>query len=134
MNRGVPDNLAQSSLIERVEEHQGHVRVLKQESRGQDRTWSALATVRPSLRRRKTDLGEVSNLGALVSNWRHERVCWVHSYLAEPRVCSIYSALERWPVNLRWRCGGRREKGALAQAIGGFHRGELTGDHRICVT
>jgi hypothetical protein len=36
-------------------------------------------------------------------------------------------------MNLRWRGGGRREGGALAQAIGGFQRGELTGDHRTCV-
>jgi hypothetical protein len=111
MNRGVLDDLARSSLIERVEEHQGHIRVLKQEGRGQDRTWSALATVRPSLRRRKIDLGEVSNSGALVSNWRHEWVCWVHNYIAELRMCLIYRALERWPVNLRWHGGGRREKG-----------------------
>jgi hypothetical protein len=34
-------------------------------------------------------------------------------------------------MNLRWRGGGQREKGALAQAIGGFHRGELTGDERV---
>jgi hypothetical protein len=131
MNRGVPDDLARSSLIKRVEEHQGHVWVLKQESREQDRTWSALTAVRPFSRRRKTNLGEVSNSGALVSNRRHEQVCWVHNYIAEPRVCSIYSALERWPANLRWRGGGRREKGALAQAIGGFHRGELTDDDRV---
>jgi hypothetical protein len=79
----------------------------------------------------ENQFGEVSNSGALVSNWRHERVCWVHNYIAEPRVCSIYSALERWPANLRWRGGGRREKGALAQAISGFHRGELTDDDRV---
>jgi hypothetical protein len=58
----------------------------------------------------------------------------VHNYIAEPRVCSIYRALERWPVNLRSRGGDRREGDALAQAISGFHRGELTGDHRICIT
>jgi hypothetical protein len=55
----------------------------------------------------------------------------VHNYIAEPRVCSIYSALEQWPVNLRWRGGGWRENGALAQAIGGFHCGELTDDERV---
>jgi hypothetical protein len=49
-------------------------------------------------------------------------------------VCSIYRALERWPVNLRLRGGDRREGDALAQVISGFHRGELTGDHRICIT
>jgi hypothetical protein len=36
-------------------------------------------------------------------------VDWMLEYLAEPRVCSIYRALERWPVNLRSRGGGRRE-------------------------
>jgi hypothetical protein len=76
-------------------------------------------------------LGDVSNSGALVSNWRHEWLCWVHNYLVEPRVCSIYNALEWWPVNLGWRGGGRREGGAMAQVIGGFHRGELTGDDRV---
>jgi hypothetical protein len=41
-------------------------------------------------------------------------------YLAEPRVYSIYRALERWPVNLSSRGGGRRERGALAQAMVAF--------------
>jgi hypothetical protein len=36
-------------------------------------------------------------------------------------------------MNLRWRAGGRRGTELLAQAIGGFHRGELTGGHRTCV-
>jgi hypothetical protein len=52
-------------------------------------------------------------------------------YLAEPRVCSIYRALERWPVNLSSHGGDRRERGALAQAIGGIYRGKLTDDHRM---
>jgi hypothetical protein len=52
-------------------------------------------------------------------------------YLMEPRVCSIYRALKQWPVNLSSRGGGRREGDALAQAISGFHRGELTSDHRV---
>jgi hypothetical protein len=52
-------------------------------------------------------------------------------YLTEPRVCSIYRALERWPVNLNSRGGGRRGGDALAQAIGGIYRGKLTGDHRM---
>ena len=76
-------------------------------------------------------VGRSEQFGGAGEDWRHERVCWVHNYIAEPRVCSIYSALERWPANLRWRGGGRREKGALAQAIGGFHRGELTDDDRV---
>jgi hypothetical protein len=49
-------------------------------------------------------------------------------------VCSIYRALERWPDNLRLRGGDQREGDALAQAISGYHRGELIGDHRICIT
>jgi hypothetical protein len=61
-------------------------------------------------------------------------VDWMLDYLAEPTACSIYRPPERWLVNLRCRGGGRREGGALAQAIGGFHRGELTGDHRISIT
>jgi hypothetical protein len=33
-------------------------------------------------------------------------------------------------MNLEWRAGGRREGRALAQSIGGFHLGEVTGDQR----
>jgi hypothetical protein len=58
-------------------------------------------------------------------------VCWVLEYQAEPRVCLIYRALERWPMNLSSRGGGRREGGVLAQAIGGIYLGKLTGDHRM---
>ena len=76
-------------------------------------------------------MGEMSNSGAQVNNWRHEWVCWVLEYLAEPRVCSIYRALERWPVNLKDTRGGQRGGGVLAHAIGGNYRGKLTGDHRM---
>jgi hypothetical protein len=58
-------------------------------------------------------------------------VDWMIEYLTELRVCSIYRALERWLMNLSSRGGGRRERGALAQAIGGIYRGKLTGDHRM---
>jgi hypothetical protein len=61
MNMGVPDDLARSSLIEWVEEHQGHVRVLKQESREQDRTWNELAKARSLRAVFRTDLGEIPN-------------------------------------------------------------------------
>jgi hypothetical protein len=47
----------------------------------------------------------------------------------EQFVCSIYRALERWPVNLNSRGGDQRGGGALAHAIGGHYRGKLTGDH-----
>ena len=77
----------------------------------------------------QTDLGEIPNWGSLVSNWRHERVDWMIEYLTELRVCSIYRALERWLMNLSSRGGGRRGRGALAQAIGGIYRGKLTDDH-----
>jgi hypothetical protein len=75
-------------------------------------------------------LGKVSNSGAQLNNWRDERVDWMLEYLTEPRACSIYRALEWWPVNLSSRGGGRRG-GALAQAIGGNYRGKLTDDHRM---
>jgi hypothetical protein len=75
--------------------------------------------------------GEIPNWGSLVSNWRHERVEWMLEFLAEPRVCSIYRALEWWPVNLSSRGGGRRERGALAQAIGDIYCGKLTDDHQM---
>jgi hypothetical protein len=45
MNRGVPGDLARSSSIDRVEKHQEHARVLKQELGGCDRTCGELATV-----------------------------------------------------------------------------------------
>jgi hypothetical protein len=46
-------------------------------------------------------------------------------------VCSIYRALERWPVNLKDTRGGQRGGGVLAHAIGGNYRGKLTGYHRM---
>ena len=64
---------------------------------------------------------------------RNEWIDWVLDYLAKPTTCSIYRIPKRWPVNLRWRGGGRRGTELLAQAIGGFHRGEVTGDHQTCV-
>ena len=78
----------------------------------------------------ETDLAELSNSWSLVSNWRHERVDWMLEYLMEPRMCSIYRALERWPVNLKEMRGGRREGGALAQwflAITGYEAMTVTG-------
>jgi hypothetical protein len=131
MNTGVPDDLARFSLIEWVEEHQENLRTLKWESREHDQTWNELATARSLCAVFQTDLGEIPNWGSLVSNWRHERVDWMLEYLAERRMCSIYGALERWPVNLSSRGGGRRERGALAQTICGIYRGKLIGDHQM---
>jgi hypothetical protein len=96
-----------------------------------ERTWNELATARSLCAVFRTDLVEIPNWGSLVSNWRHERVDWMLEYLMEPRVCSIYRALERWLVNLSSRGGGRRERGALAQAIGGIYHVKLTGNHRM---
>ena len=55
----------------------------------------------------------------------------VLDYLTDAMVCSIYSVLERWPVNLMETRGGRRGGGALAQTISGFHRGRLTSDEPV---
>jgi hypothetical protein len=55
------------------------------------------------------DLGEMVNLAALVNNWMQALVHWMRIYLAEPRVRSIYSMLERWLGNLMAMHGGRRE-------------------------
>jgi hypothetical protein len=87
--------------------------------------------VRSFLQRRRTDLGEVPNWRALVSNWRHDLVDWVLDYLTDPTAHSIYRLLGRWPVNLGWRGGGRRRKRSLALAIRGVHRGKLTGVERV---
>jgi hypothetical protein len=80
-----------------------------------------------------TDLGEIPNWGALVDDLRHKLVYWMLDYLAEPMAHSIYRIRERWLMNLDWRAGGRREGRALSQGIGGFHRGEVTGDQRTCL-
>jgi hypothetical protein len=122
-----------SGLIGRVEKHQGHIRVLKEESRGHELTCSTLATTSSLSTMLWTDLGEVSNWRALVDDLRHELVYWLLDYLAEPTAHSIYRLWGRWPMNLGGRGGGLRERRALSQEIGGFHHGELTGDHRTCV-
>jgi hypothetical protein len=63
-----------------------------------------------------------------VDDLRHELVRWVHDYLMEFTVCSIYRARGRWLLNLEWRTGGRRGGRALEQEMCGFHHGRLTGD------
>ena len=61
MNTGVLDDLARSSLIERVEEHQENIRALKREIKEHEQTCSTPATT--SLLRMVfwTDLGEIHN-------------------------------------------------------------------------
>jgi hypothetical protein len=63
-----------------------------------------------------------------VDDLRHELVYWVRDYLAGTMAHSICRARGRWPVNLRWRGGGRRGKRILAQAIRGRYRGKFLGD------
>jgi hypothetical protein len=77
-----------------------------------------------------SDLGEIPNWGALVDDSRHGLLHWLHNYLAEQAGSTIYSRLERWPVNLRETRVGRRRRRLLARAIGGNYRGKLPGDHR----
>jgi hypothetical protein len=55
------------------------------------------------------NFGEMGNWAALVNNWMQVLVHWMRIYLAEPRVRSIYSILEWWPVNVTATRGGRRE-------------------------
>jgi hypothetical protein len=57
MNTGVPDDLAQFSSIEWVEEHQENLRTLKRESREHEQTWNELATTRSLCAVFRTDLG-----------------------------------------------------------------------------
>jgi hypothetical protein len=68
-----------------------------------------------------------------VDDLGHGLVYWVRDYLAESMARSIYRTQGRWPMNLRWCGGGQREGRALAQGIGGFHRGEVNGDQRTCL-
>jgi hypothetical protein len=96
MNRSVPGDLARSSLIERVEEHQEDIWVLKQEGKEHEQAWNELAMTRSLCAVFRTELGEIPNWGSLVSNWRHKRVDWMLDYLAEPTTGSIYRIHERW--------------------------------------
>jgi hypothetical protein len=98
------------SSIGRVGKHQGHTRTMKRGNRGCERTCNALATARSLYAVLWTDLGEVSNWRALVDDLRHELMDWVLDYLAEPMTHSIYRIRGRWPVNWRWRGGGRRRE------------------------
>jgi hypothetical protein len=80
-----------------------------------------------------SDLGEIPNWGVLVDDSRHELLHWLHNYLAEQAGSTIYSRLERWPVNLRETCGGPGRRRLLALEISGFHRGSppaITGHAR----
>jgi hypothetical protein len=75
MDRGVPDDLARSSLIEWVEEHLETITALKRESREHEQTYSTLATARSLLAVFWTDLGKIPNWGSLVNDLGHEWVC-----------------------------------------------------------
>jgi hypothetical protein len=61
MNRSVPGDLVWSSLIERVEEHQENIRVLKREGREHEQTWNKLVMARSLCALFQTDLGEIPN-------------------------------------------------------------------------
>jgi hypothetical protein len=70
MNRGVPGDTTCSSSIGRVEKHQEHTRVLKQERGGHDRTCGELATASSQTVGFLTDLGEIPNWGAVGDDCR----------------------------------------------------------------
>jgi hypothetical protein len=61
-------------------------------------------------------------------------VLWMGNYPMELMVCSIYRYLERWPVNLRSRGGGRREGRVIDVGYRGSHRGKAFGDGWACNT
>jgi hypothetical protein len=77
-----------------------------------------------------TDFGEISNWGTLVDDLGHGLVYWVCDYLAEPLARSIYRTRGRWPMNLRWRGGGRREGLNHWRGDRGCYRGKALGNRR----
>jgi hypothetical protein len=89
--------------------------MLKQEGREHEQTWSTLTTVSLHTVAWRTILGEERNWEALVDNPGQGLVQWMRNYLTEPRVHSIYSMLERWPVNLTETRGSRRGRRLLAR-------------------
>jgi hypothetical protein len=101
------------TLIGWVREYQEHIRVLKQGTRGHDRTCNALATARSLNSVLWTDLGEVSNWRALVDDLRYELMDWVLDFLAEPTAHSIYRIRGWWLMIWRWRGGDRIGKELL---------------------
>jgi hypothetical protein len=82
----------------------------------------------------ETELGRMGNWRVLGDDSRQAWVLWMRNYPTKLTMRSIYRARERWPVNWTTTRGGRRRKGALAQALSGFYRGGPSGDHRICLT
>jgi hypothetical protein len=102
--------------------------MLEHSKEGYESTWSRLATVSSHRTVFLVDLGEIPNWRAQVSNWRHDLEDWVLDYLTDPTTHSIYRQRGWWLVIWSWRGGGRRVRRALSLELGGFHRGELTGD------
>ena len=76
-------------------------------------------------------MGEMGIWIVVVANRRQERVLRLGDDPTQQTMPSIYSVLERWPVNFMETHDGRRGGGALAQTISGFHRGGLTGDEPV---
>jgi hypothetical protein len=99
--------------------------MLEHSIEGYESTWSRLATMF------LVDLGEIPNWRAQVRNWRHSLEDWVLDYLTDMKAHSINRLRGRWLVIWSWRGGGRRVRRAQSLELGGFHRGELTGDEWI---
>jgi hypothetical protein len=112
----VPCDLRGPSPIGRVGEHQENPRMLKQDSGEHEQTWDSLTTMRAFSRWWKHSLAEMSNSWSLVNNWRQLLVLWMCNYPTELTACSIYSRLERWPVNLR-RNARQPEKKKVTGAV-----------------
>jgi hypothetical protein len=68
MNRGVLGDPTCSSSIGWVEKHQEHIRELKQEQGGHDRTCGELSTASSHTAVFLIDLGEIPNWGAVLDN------------------------------------------------------------------
>jgi hypothetical protein len=79
-------------------------------------------------------LGENEKLASSGDELRARLGGLVLDYPTELMACPIYRVREWWPVDWMKTRGGRRGRGALAQALSGFHRGGPSGDHRICLT
>jgi hypothetical protein len=129
MNQGVPGDLMRSNSIGRVEMHQEHIRELKQEWGGHDRTCRALVTASSHTAVFWIDLGEIPNWGAVGNDWRWGLVHWMHNYLAELTGAVIYRFHRRWWLILEKTRGGREREWVTVVVCRGDHWAMSYGGH-----
>jgi hypothetical protein len=104
--------------------------MLKHGTEGEERTWGWLTTVECLTAATSTDLGEISNSGATVSNRGRGAVLGVRNMLTEQAGPSIYSDQQQWLRIWEKKLAAGERRWATDERYRGFHRGNVLGNEQ----